>query len=93
MPKFSPTGKPLCNSCRRLATHRLPYHSRAVPVRELRYSYQCDEHTHSLSEPLPTPQEEPIDEETDFLIELDRYYLDGLLSGDDYARILNGKVV
>jgi hypothetical protein len=39
------------------------------------------------------PQEELIDEETDLFIELDRYYLDGLLSGDDYARILAGKVV
>jgi hypothetical protein len=57
MPKFSPTGKPLCNTCRRLATHRLPYHSRTGTARELRYTYQCDEHKHLLSEPLPAAQE------------------------------------
>lgn len=40
---------------------------------------------------IPVTDEEQ--DMTDLFIELDRYYLDGLLSGDDYVRILAGKVV
>jgi len=46
----SPTGKPLCTRCRKLATHRIMGFDRITrrPVAV----YQCDGHKHPTSEPI-----------------------------------------
>lgn len=51
MAKLSSTGKPLCSSCNRLATHRLAGYDRIE--QKTFYAYQCDEHKHATSEPIP----------------------------------------
>jgi|ERR1019366_2682812 hypothetical protein len=48
MAKLSPTGKPLCSSCQRLATYRLAGYDRIE--QKTFYAYQCDEHKHVTSE-------------------------------------------
>jgi hypothetical protein len=55
--KTSPTGKPLCSLCRKLATHRMPYGSTSNGVRTTQYLYHCSDHTGSLDESMPVRME------------------------------------
>jgi len=54
--RYSSRGKPLCSSCRKLATHRTPYRSKNDAGKvEQGYIYHCQVHCHNkLSERLLT---------------------------------------
>lgn len=54
MAKLSPSGKPVCSSCRRLAVYRVPGHDRITG--KIFYAYRCAKHALPDSEPIPAQE-------------------------------------